>query len=605
MLFPTLLALLSTAISYRFGIGNQQEHLPIFLRQIDPTYLANDVFVASTSEFGPRSYFASLVAAICEFVPLPWTYLLLRFASDFALVAVTLWAARRLLGAGRHAAMIAAVLTLFVSGFHLGDATELRYDLFASASLAIPGMLFAIGLGCLGRPVAAASVAAVSSLPHPIYGVHGAAVALLAAFAAVMLRLPATHPPRVEGLTSSLRAGLGSVGLGGVIFAGTFLLMWWWPLQRSGSEPLPTGELFEILARFRSPHHYLPSQFRPQDYLAAVLFAGVVGVAFERWTRTVDRRHAVVMLVPFGTALVVCLVGAVLSEAWPIGVVISMQPFRILSIVKWVGFLLIGWLLAEWLLRPAAASERPLAAMSLLSAGGAFPLIAAAAAAFTRYGNRLFGETAKVICLGALGLAAVLLFLYVPSASERVRLTAAVGLLALFWTDARPRRALGTVAAVSLLVLIARNRAEPPIVDFAPLRLAVSTSDLRDVRAETARAAAAHSTKDSVFIVPPDFAILRLVGERALVTDFEAVPFQGREMRAWRERIRVVYGDVEGGGFAALAALDARFRQSSDEHLRAVAARYGATHAVLYLDMKTALPVLYANGTYQVVALAP
>ena len=42
--------------------------------------------------------------------------------------------------------------------------------MFQPASLAIPGMLFAIGLGWLGRPLPAAVVASASSLPHPLYG---------------------------------------------------------------------------------------------------------------------------------------------------------------------------------------------------------------------------------------------------------------------------------------------------------------------------------------------------------------------------------------------------------------------------------------------------
>ena len=166
--FACLLALLSTALAYRFGVGNQIEQLPMILRQLDPGYLVNDVFVASSVSFGPRFYFAQIVATTCQWMSLPWAYAVLRLISDLALVAVTMWTARRVIGADRLGAMIAAVLTVVVSGIHLGDATELRYAVFQPASLSIPGMLLGLAFGLLGRPIAVAVVASLASVPHPL-----------------------------------------------------------------------------------------------------------------------------------------------------------------------------------------------------------------------------------------------------------------------------------------------------------------------------------------------------------------------------------------------------------------------------------------------------
>jgi hypothetical protein len=130
-----------------------------------------------------------------------------------------------------------------------------------------------------------------------------------------------------------------------------------------------------------------------------------------------------------------------------------------------------------------------------------------------------------------------------------------------------------------------------------------SFDDLRTPEAEAARAAALHSPADAVFVTPPHFGILRLVGRRAMVVDFEALPFQPQEMRAWRERIRDVYGDVDDGGHEAREALDRGYHQISDAHLRSLAQRYGATHAVLYADTDTALPEVYSDNRYRVVRI--
>jgi hypothetical protein len=137
------------------------------------------------------------------------------------------------------------------------------------------------------------------------------------------------------------------------------------------------------------------------------------------------------------------------------------------------------------------------------------------------------------------------------------------------------------------------------------LRPIVSTDDLQGEVADAARAAAAHSPPDAIFIAPPSFGILRIVGQRALVVDFEAIPFQDEPMREWRERIRTVYGQVQAGGHAAREALDGAYRATSDARLLAAAERYGASHAVLYRETPTAFPELYVNRVYRVVRLVP
>jgi len=142
--FALLLALISTVLSYKFAVGNQLEQLPIIARQLDPSYLSKDFFLSTTEEFGPRTYFILFLGFICKFFPIPWVYAGLTFITDLALVGITLWAARTIIGTNRLGASFAAIMTLGLASFHLGDATQIRYEIFQPASLAIPGALAAI-----------------------------------------------------------------------------------------------------------------------------------------------------------------------------------------------------------------------------------------------------------------------------------------------------------------------------------------------------------------------------------------------------------------------------------------------------------------------------
>jgi hypothetical protein len=600
-----LLAFFSTSISYRFGTGNQLEQIPIILRQLDPAYLSGDFFVSTSVDFGPRSYFAHFIALICRVLPLPWTYLVFTFLTDIALVAVTLWAARRIIGSTRLGAMLAAILVLGVSAFHLGDATQIRYEIFQPASLAIPGALWAVGLGLCGRPIAAAVVAAVASLAHPLYGVQGGGIALVTAFFAVALRAESEGGRwRISFSRARWARALMATAAGGAILLAATLLFWWWPLQATtAGSALSSAELVDILGRFRAPHHYFPSHFRPQDFVTAALFIAAMVFAFTQWPRSDTPVNASLLLIPLLVVLGACIIGTVFTEFWPIRLVFTLQAFRLLSIVKWVGYLLIAWQLALYIQRPPNAIARPLSGMSLLSSAGTQPLVTTAVFALVRFFDRLpFAPGARSVVIVAGALAALLWAMF-GSLSEMLFLAAALGLVMAPFGNTRLMNASGTAIAAALGLALALNASGRPVIALDPLVPVFDFEDLRDADAEAARGAAAHTGADAIFVVPPALGVLRIVGRRAVVVDFKAIPLHDGAMREWRERMRFVYGQVEGGGFPALARLEQAYRTITDSHLLRIAARYGATHAVLYADSKTALPEVYADSSYRVVQL--
>jgi hypothetical protein len=600
VLFAVVLGLLSTFLAYRFGSGNQLEQIPIVLRQLDPTYLTGDFFVSTSVEFGPRIYFARMVASVARLLPLPWTYAALTFLSDLALILVTMWAARRIVGTDRVGAAIAAALTLVVSSFHLGDATDLRYDVFQPASLGVVGMLFAIGLGWQGRPAAAALVASIASLSHPLYGVQGGAIALVTAF--FVLLVPETpRQSRGERRALAWRNAIVQTAIGGLVLAGAVLVFWWLPYQGSRVAALSTEELFAIIARFRSPHHYFPSQFRPQDYLTTALFCVSTWMAFELWSRSVSRRTARLFLVPVLLVAVGCIAGTLFTEVWPLGVVLTLQPFRLLSIVKWVGYLLIGWTFERYL-RTEPRLARPIVGLSLLSAGGTFPLVTTAGLGLLRVRGWLPSRVNPFVWVAALALAAAGLWSIFGSVDEKTRLVAVMTLLVIFSQSRRTIHAVGTLATLVFVGAIVMYRTALPAAP-SPLQPLLSGDDFRDADAGMARAASLHTPADAVFVVPPNFGILRLVGQRALVVDFKSIPFQDQHMREWRERIRQVYGEVSGGGVEASRELEDSYRAILDAHLNELAARYGATHAVLFSETPTMLPILASNESYRLVRL--
>jgi len=594
-----LLALLSASLNYRFGAGNQIEQIPLILRQLDPGYLANDFFVGTGMEFGPRIYFVQLLALLCKLVPLHWAYFLLTFLSNLALVLVTQWTAYRIVNADRPGAALASVMVLGLASFHLADATQIRYEVFQPASLAIPGALWAIGLGMCGRPVAAAMVAAISSLPHPLYGAEGGGIALATAFLVLLLR-----PGRNRSQVPAWRDALSRTAAGAAILGGFLAVVWWWPYHGVNvGQLLPTREFFDILGGFRAPHHYYPDHFRTNDYVTTTLFVLAAGLAFERWSRTIPRAQAMALLLPVIVVFASCIAGVLFTEFWPVRAVLTLQLFRLLSVVKWLGYLLLSWAFVYYWRQLPALWARSLVMLSLASTGVTFPAASFASLGLMRF--RPWNKTGIPAPLWATGLALVVVPLWVVygAPGEMIYLLAAYGLVIVFILQ-RNRLCLATFPALlMLLAVVAANRGAAPYIDVPALSPVFRLSDQHDVEAQTARAVAEHTPVDALLVVPPQFGLLRIIGERALVVDFKSIPFQDMQMREWRERMRVVYGDVEGGGFVAAAALEDAYRSITDEHLLMLAGRYGATHALLYAETETSLPVVYDNDNYRLVSL--
>lgn len=601
--FSLLLALISTVLSYKFAVGNQLEQLPIIARQISPSYLTNDFFLSTTEEFGPRTYFILFVGFFCKFFPIPWVYVGLTFLSDLALVGVTLWAARRVIGANRLGASLSAVMVLGLASFHLGDATQIRYEIFQPASLAIPGSLLALVMGFKGQPIYAAIFASISSLPHPLYGAECGGLSLGVAF--LTLLMPPSNKYSFFTFLKKLNwARAFKNTLPGVfILGGCLTIFWWLPYQQVNSGGhLPLGEFYNILVTFRAPHHYLPSHFRLNDFVALTFFLIAMGVAFNYWFKTVPYRTSIIVFILLSAVLVCCLIASYFSEILPVRAVLTLQLFRLLFIIKWLGFLLFGAVFSHFLLQSNNTVRLPLTLISLFSTGTTQPLLTSLSFVVFRYKPWSWVKIKPTVLIVLFVIFSIFLWFLYGDISEFIFLVFAYILVIIFMLD---RAAFGakvfSVALISALIIVLtqfRGLEESP--DFVPV---FDHSDQHNSKAMIARALLKVTPEDALLITPPEFGIVRVIGERALVVDFKSIPFQDQSMKKWYERIVDVYGHVSRGGFKAAKELDAAYKSISDKKLKRLGERYGANFAVLYKETKSLLPVVYTDEVYKVVQL--
>ena len=600
LLFVILLGILATILGYQFGLGNQTEHLPLVLRLLDPAYLQNDFFVDSAIEFGPRFYYVHLLAFLAQWFSLPFVVLSLALVVNVSLAALSFLAVRDLLQGDRLAGFIAAILVVSVSSFPLGLVTDIRFIDFQPASLAIPGCLAALWAGLRGKAVLAACLAGVSCLPHPLYGVETGAIAIGTALCVGLVE--PTFPPSKARLVSVVIQFLTAT----TILIAIALIFWALPKAGHSSEPLTTYELISILAYFRAPHHYVPSLFPIEHYIAFVFFLAAVAVCWLRWRATQSNRTSTFkFLVPPSVVILACGAGYLFTEVWPIRAAVVAQPFRMLYLVKWLGFLFLGWQISSWIRRSHSAS---FAWIALLGSGAAQTIIAFLSLAAERLDHYLrqaipvFPRFLVPITL----LAASLVLLGRAGKIEETALVVIAMGLALPLSDLaiRPRRRfLPVVLAVLLIVAAGVNRSTHTLgwKFFDPI---ITWEDHRGDDAEVARWALHNTAEGDIFLIPPDMGTFRQMARRAVIVDFESLPFDGEAMREWRKRIHNCYGEVSTSGFQANQDLVKNYRQISDEELEQISLQYNPAYAVLFDDTDTSRPVLYRNSTYKIIATA-
>jgi hypothetical protein len=600
-LFLASATLVATVLGYRFGFGNQTEQFPIVLRYLDPAYLSRDFFVETGSAFGPRFYYAKAIALLSQVASLPAVIFALVLGVNAGIAFVSYRAAREVLREGKLAGWIAAALSLSVSSFQLGAVTDIRFMDFQPGSMAIPWALASLWMALTGKPVKAGVFASIASVWHPLYGVETGALALVASAAHAVLSLEGERT-----FAALLRALRGTI-TGGAVLGISVVALWAVPTLGEQHEKLTTAEVILILARFRAPHHYVPSTFPVKEYLGFAAFTAAAGLAFHAfWSETGRRRRDLSFLAAPALVLVACAAGYFFVEVWPTGVAATAQPFRMMYAYKWLGFLLLARLFAGYI-ENGDAGARVLGFTALLATGTAHPtviLVTAAAGWVRALVAARFPAVPRFLLPAVASLASLVLMVRSGMLRETLMVGTATALVALltFAPKRGPARVVGAALACSVALVALWNRSARFTQEKA-LSPVFTADDDRSDEADAERWVRAHVRSDALFVTPPGLGSFRLIAYRAVVVDFKSVPFGAAPMRQWYDRINWLYGPVPGGGFAALDRMDRNYAAITDELLAEAARRYGASHALLYATTPTPRAPLYTNGTFKVVEL--
>lgn len=170
-----LVATVLVANGYAFGLYDHAIHLPWLLRRLDPGFLRGDPLVEA-ARYHP-SLFWALQAPLVRALPIEALYLGLHLASIALMISGTRALARALHpgAAGRWAALLAPLLVTFA---HSTAAAIPSMDaLVLNRTVALGPLLHALALSARRRHHAAFAVIGLSFLVHPTTATHAAVLA--------------------------------------------------------------------------------------------------------------------------------------------------------------------------------------------------------------------------------------------------------------------------------------------------------------------------------------------------------------------------------------------------------------------------------------------
>ncbi|SLN75964.1 DUF6798 domain-containing protein [Ruegeria meonggei] len=599
ILFLALLALMPL-MGTLFGYGSQAEQLPIVERLRDPNFLTGDFYVNSAAQFGPRIYYAHVLAWLHDILPLPLITHSLAVLCNFALASVTYYAATRLLYTNALGGLLAAVFVVTNGSFSLGLAGYLRFESFQPANPAIPLALIGMVLLIKLQPFWALGPLILSALAHPLIGMEIALIAYCAIGLSILLR-----PPEAGVLRSFAPAVVS-----GFLFAIAMYLVWILPMSGTNAIRMSDTEFFETLAQFRSPHHYLGLSFPQLSWMQALAFVGCAGIVLalhqfrHGFSREVLALSLAALIVLALCAVSLWFVDMMQSRLW-----VTAQVFRMLMVVKWVGLLAFGWLVADWIDRDRLAGITMAGCLALATADAqpyaiVFALISAGALVLgPRWVSGPVWSVIRWAGLGVLILMSVAAQYRYGLTQQSLRALLALAALALIAAP-RPGKPIGAALATLLVAVTLTTTAltrEKGLWGLNALQAQLVWADLTGDNFEISRAASELSPPDAIWLVPPDFESFRIISGRAIVVDHTSIPFDDAAMREWRTRMEAVHGPINSGGFTALREMARNYRNGID--WIAVAQRYGADYAVLYAETPWPGAVLFENSSFKAVRL--
>jgi hypothetical protein len=595
-------ALLTTLWNYQFGQMDHVEHLPILFRAENSDYLKNDSFLNAFSQnYDPRFYYTRLILLLNYIFPLPLLFFLLTFLINYLIAFTSFRIAGQLFSKAVWAGIITVFSVLTIPTIELGSVAEIHAAYLTPNAMAFSLILLALSFIFSKEWIWAGLILGLASLIHPLAGPESG----LIFFGCTAIEQIYTNRLQLKKYKDYfLGAGIF------ILFASLSLA----PFFLNRSDGLDSKTFIEIYAHFRAPHHILPSIFiHPEEKILILKYLILLLLLWLSYYHSLyrEKRIAQHILAYSFILLLLALAGYIFVELYPLKIVVIAQTFRLLYLLKFILLLLLSATIGQQLQN--GTQQHKIYAFAALISSFALPnlLWIFVLWGFSNLIHRRLNlpqfiyaiEIMLVLTLGAYGF--YLSWQQIAQSADVYLWTMMLMLLVFPLFLNLPKLHLGITTIVTIVFFVFWF-SNPRPEQHTPLQKAISRqyslNDLPPTQLALAKKIKELTPADAILLVPPMFGELRYLANRALVVTFKTLPFGGKQMIEWKERVFDCYGWTDLKGFnAVLYGFEPNYKNIDTERLKMLHQKYKTDYAVLFKETGTDFPVIFENTTYKLV----
>jgi len=617
ILFILFASALTTVWDYQFGLYDHVEHIPLYLRLKDPSYLSQDFFLESMSTgFGHRMYFSYFILLCNLLLPLPLIYFILTFFTN----VIISWATYKIIKFIFKLDWPALTSVLAVMSIHVvsaGSTTEIHAPYLTPNSVAFALVLVSIYYILKEKYIKSAWILGITALIHPLVGPESGVILFTSVFVYSLIS-KGTEWSKHRYLISPL-----------IIF-GCFTIVSIIPFFLNSSDALDDKLFIAIYGHFRNPHHILPSYFLKDADIQHIVYLIILAIElFLLWYFLFKEQIRTIIIFTgiFTSIVLLCYLGFYYVEIIPSRLMMIAQSFRLLYILKWF---LLSFSVGFW----AFLYHRNLNTDQRYSWVGLFTAFHLPSTVYLLSLWIICTQIRNEYTTGKKMLRIEKFLLYIiffhavyqifqttiQMADAYIWLMLLIALPIGIWFELKPKTQYAIWAALLLSVSsywISHSRSESDIISLfiniepndwdkrlaALMKAASRQYDYADFPKEVydlSQEIKKQTPKDAILLVPPALGELRYLADRALVVDFKTYPMNGKYLLEWQKRIYDCYTWTEEVSFEAVDwVFIPNYKIINKWKLASLSRKYKATYAVLYKNTACSYPILYENKKYK------
>jgi hypothetical protein len=528
-------------IKYNYVAHNQYEQVTLILRYLNPSFLQNDWMVNTFFSSFSRMFYTAYMGTWAKVIPLSTVYFF-HYLIMIILVTFSTFYLSLLIYKSRFISVLTSIFILYGSSVTLGGNDLIGRDL-DPPRLTFAIVTTAITLYLYKKYFFSAILFGISAYLHPLIGLEVPLIFYTIIFFHKLIQ------SKLQFNFQKFKSLIQSILL--YLLISSFAIYTYF--FSSDAHPANSVNLLNLIAKIRTPTHYIPSTWPFIVYIKFFLFLIILISILRIFKKTINRDIQRIIIGITTFILIFCFIGYIFTEIFPWYPIVMSQPFRLTVLIYWFG--------------------------SIIIYGGCFNIV--------KIQNRINKKIAYILPIVPFLLG------FPPSLTQN-------GISFYFFL-------LFSILFSFFLFYLKKIKYGSEIALFGTLTIFAftyrhyyfqfsQTYQLFTPEITLSQWVKNNTIRDAIFLVPPDFSAFRLNAQRAIVVDWQVQTLQAE---TWRNRIKDISNLQNSSDFSMTEEITKKgYNSLTLPQILDLQKKYHISYAVGENNITYPLKKMYRNDRY-------